>query len=684
MITADNPIERAEDDLIGRNDVATEFARTVLQFDTAEGVVVGVLGPWGSGKTSFINLARWEFEKADVPVLDFNPWMFSGTAQLVESFFAELAGQLKVRGRRLARIGKFIASYGGAFSGILSVVSGNPWVGGLGKVLSKIPVPRKQSVFVQRRKLETALSNFEKPIVVVIDDVDRLMKSEIRDIFKLIRLTANFPNIVYIVAFDRGRVEKALTEHGISGRDYLEKILQVAFDLPEVPGNILDSQLTAALQGALANVDNVSQVDEQLSPDVFMGVIRPFIRNMRDVRRYATSVQGTVRSLNGEIALVDLLALEAIRMFLPNVYTRLYSSVETLTDSHDIDDPNLVPKPESHYTKQIECLIKAAGDRGGVVKNLILQIFPAAAHHVGGSSFGDEWRSKWLKGRRVGHKDILRLYLERVKNDSLQAFDEAEGIVRHMADRDAFEKCLLAINPRRLQSVIASLDYFEEEFSTENAIPGSVVLLNLLPLSERQLGPLDFPPTFTVTCVVFRLLKCLPDSTSIKAAVREILPELKSLSSKLELINMIGYREEVGEKLVTEQTASGFEKAWREEVRSASVPDLATEHNLLGVLLRTKRAATPQECPLNIEDSPEMTLAVLRAAKDEIIGQYLGSRAIQRKPRLHWNELIELYDDEKTLGERVQSLKIASLEDSAELVAFAGKYLAGYGDEGSR
>ena len=254
-----------------------------------------------------------------------------------------------------------------------------------------------------------------------------------------------------------------------------------------------------------------------------------------------------------------------------------------------------------------------------------------------------------------------------------------------MADRDAFEKCLLSINPRRLQSVIASLDYFEEEFSTEYAIPGSIVLLNLLPLPERQLGPLDFPPTFTVTSVVFRLLKCLPDSTSIKAAVREILPELRSLSSKLELIDLIiGYEEEVDQKLVSQQTASGFEKAWREEVRSASVADLATEHNLLGVLLRTKRAATPTECPLNIEDSPEMTLALLRAAKDEMISQPLGSRAIQRKPRLQWNDLFELHDDEKTLGERVQSLKKANLEGYHELIALAEKYLGGYRDEGSR
>ncbi len=682
MITGDNPIKKAEDDLIGRNDVATEFARTVLQFDTAEGVVVGVLGPWGSWKTSFINLARWEFEKADVPVLDFNPWMFSGTAQLIESFFAELAGQLKVRGRRFARIGKFIASYGGAFSGILSVVSGNPWVGGLGKVLSKIPVPRKQSVFFQRRKLETALSNLEEPIVVVIDDVDRLLKSEIGEVFKLIRLTANFPNIIYILAFDRIRVENALDENGISGRAYLEKILQVAYDLPEVPGNILIGQISSALQGALANIENVSQVDEQVWPDVLMDIIRPLIRNMRDVRRYVATVHGTVKPLNGKIAVADLLALEAIRMFVPDVFKLLHGAIEGLTGSQEIESQTL--KPKSYLQGQVDGLIEAAGDHRNVVESMIARIFPAAGDYDSGDDSRAELKNGWLRNRRVAHADILRFYLERLESDNLQAFEEAEGLWKHMADREAFDKCLRSLSPKQQQGVVASFELYEDQFLPEYVVPGTIVLLNLLPLPERDKGVFGFSPTITITRVVFRLLKCLDDSASIEAAVREILPELKSLSSKLELISMVGYQEGVGHKLVIEKTALEFEKAWREEVRSTSVNELATEYNLLGVLLRTKRAAAPNECPLKIDDSLGMTVAVLRASESEIIGQYLGSRAIQSKPRLHWNELIELYDDEKTLGERVQSLKIANLEGSHELIALAEKYLGGYRDEGSR
>lgn len=84
MITGDNPIKNPEDDVIGRVATAQKFAQHVLELDTTQGVIVGVLGPWGSGKTSFINLARNEFKTKNISILDFNPWMFSGTAQKLQ------------------------------------------------------------------------------------------------------------------------------------------------------------------------------------------------------------------------------------------------------------------------------------------------------------------------------------------------------------------------------------------------------------------------------------------------------------------------------------------------------------------------------------------------------------------------------------------------------------------------
>ena len=429
MIVGDNPIKNPEDDAIGRISTAQNFVQHVLALDTTEGVVVGVLGPWGSGKTSFINLSRNEFEKEEVPILDFNPWMFSGTAQLVELFFVELAAQL--RGRRkvrrdLAEIGEILEAYGEIFSGMGWLPGVGPWIE-RGRVITKIwnkrLQRRKEGVSGQRRKIEKALSALDKPIVVVLDDIDRLDTSEIRDVFKLVRLTANFPNIIYIVAFDRDRVEKALDDQGVPGRDYLEKILPVAFDLPVIPSHVLRQQISSALDEALNDIENTGPFDEKVWPDVFMKIILPLMRNMRDVRRYAAIVPSTIKSLDGQIELADLLALEAIRIFLPDVFKLLHSNIDGLTTNFVSASTHGDP---AHLKTQVNDLVKAAGDQSRVVESMIRRLFPAGGYCIGGIARSSGWEQEWLRKRRVAHADILRLYLEHLANENMQAVMGAE------------------------------------------------------------------------------------------------------------------------------------------------------------------------------------------------------------------------------------------------------------------
>ncbi len=113
-------------------------------------------------------------------------------------------------------------------------------------------------------------------------------------------------------------------------------------------------------------------------------------------------------------------------------------------------------------------------------------------------------------------------------------------------------------------------------------------------------------------------------------------------------------------------------------MRAATVDALIKEKQLLRILLLAKREAEPAEPPLHIDDSPSMTLALLRSARTEVRSQSMGSRAVRRSPRLKWNELIELYGDEETLCERVQELKTTQPKGEEELLQLVDKYLRGW------
>lgn len=674
----DNPIRNPADDVLGRAKVALSFAEHVLSLDVAEGVVVGVLGAWGSGKTSFINLARSHFQDTGVVILDFNPWMFSGAEQLVESFFVELAAQLQLR-PGLSEIGKELENYGEIFSGMSWVPLVGPWIErgqAATKFVAKVLQRKKAGLGGRRAKVEMALRALDKPLVIVLDDIDRLTTVEIRDIFKLVRLTASFANVVYILAFDRARVEEALSEDGIPGRDYLEKILQISVDLPAIPAPVLDQEILRMLDTALDGVEQSTPFDRNVWPDVFLKIVRPLLRNMRDVRRYAAAVQGAAKGTEGQVALVDILALEAVRVFLPDVFQQLNRSVQALTTTSSqvagIRDP-------AYLKAEIDRLIEAAGDRAEIVRAMIHQLFPAAQRHIGGSHYGSDWKHRWLRERRIAHEEIFRLYLERVVGHGLRAFADAEEAWARMADREGFDECLRSIEPDRRQDVIASLEAYKEHFSSEHVIPGSVVLLNLLPeLPDRERAMLELSAGVVVGRMVYGLLRPLGEAGAIEVAVREILPQLASLSAKAQLIDIVGHRERLGCKLVSESGARGFEKELRDQVRLASAEALAEERDLSHLLLASRRDAGPGEPMVQVPDSPRVTLALLRSARADIRSQAVGSHAVRKSPRLAWDGLIELYGGEDVLRQRLAALKCAQPDGVTELLELADQYLAGW------
>ena len=675
----DNPIWKPEDDTIGRVDVARSFVEQVVSLDVTQGVVVGIFGPWGSGKTSFINLARLYLKDASIAIIDFNPWMFSGTEQLVKSFFIEIARQLKLR-NSLAKIGKDLETYGDTLSGMGWLPIIGTWIerGRVAiKIVAKFFQKRKEGEGVNeiRTKVERALATLQKPIIVVLDDIDRLTSFEIRDIFKLVRLIANFPNIIYVLAFDRIRVENALTEQGIHGRDYLEKILQVGIDLPVVPVYLLNKQVFKAIDDVLAIIENKGPFDKNVWPDVFIEVIQPLIRNMRDVRRYAAAIFCTVQALAGRIALVDVLALEAVRVFMPDVFNRLHESIEGLTTT----DLTYITRRDPPYLKeQIDRLINAAGDHSNIVRAMIQHLFPGGQRHIGGPTYGSDSKNRWIRGRRVAHEEILRLYLERTIGEGLQTFSDAEQAWIRMSDRVAFEDYLRSISIERLQDVISSLENYEDQFSVRHVVPGTIVLLNLLPeLPERKRGMFELSTRMVVGRVIYRLVRSLKDTQLIEAAVREILPQLTTLSSKAELIIDIGYQEGAGHKLVSESEAKKFEQDWYKEVLSASINVLAAEKDLLKVMLFAKRIVDPVGQQINVDASPCITLTLLKSARSEVRSQTIGSHAVRRFDRLAWQALIKVYGTEDTLRTRIEELKNTKPKDIDDLLELADEYLEG-------
>ena len=325
---ADSPIAKPEQDELGRLGLARQIAEQVRRTPAAEGFVIGLLGPWGSGKTSILNLVTTTLEDeapGEVVVIRFNPWLFSGAEQLVTRFFSELSAALKLReGVWAKQLGGLLTAYGE----LLEPMGFVPVVGTGGSILGKFfkgaggYLKRRHeapSVEAKRAELRKALASSAKRILLVLDDIDRLNDAEIRDIMRLVRLVGDFPNCIYLLAFDRERVEAALGEPaGGDGRAYLEKILQFVNEVPPARRSDLSAILVRGIQSA-ADAAKPGPFDLELWQNVYALGMFPLFTKMRDIRRYLNGVRLTLDTLGEEVAVVDVLALEAIRILRPDV-----------------------------------------------------------------------------------------------------------------------------------------------------------------------------------------------------------------------------------------------------------------------------------------------------------------------------------------------------------------------------
>lgn len=432
---------------------------------------------------------------------------------------------------------------------------------------------------------------------------------------------------------------------------------------------ILDNSALAA-SGAEARFDGDAW------PDVHGEVIRPLLQSMRDVRRYGLAVSHALRGIGAEVAVVDVLGLEAIRVFLPDVFALLGASVDGLTKVRDGWSSRDEPK---YLKEQVDRLVAAAKDDGAVIRSMVTLLFPGAARHVGGSSYGAEWTGGWLKKRRVAHADVLRYYLERTASSGLSAHSAAERAFGLLADEGALDTYLRSLPEDQQEDVISGLETFEDEFRPEHVVPATTVLLNMLTsLPERPRQLFGFNTRLSVTRVTLRLVRSLKEPQAIADAVRAILPRLNSLTARAELVSDVGHVEREGHKLVDEAEAVILERELRAQIRSAGADALAAEKDVMWLVLVAKRRVVKGEPPFELPESPELTAALLAAARSETLSNVIGSRAVKRSYRLQWDALIEVFGTEDELKRRIAAVPVEIRSTLPEQFSLADRYVAGW------
>lgn len=309
----DEPIETSEADRLGRSEFARTLARRLLKTSSIhQSFAVGILSPWGYGKTSFLNLIKDELKRYGTICIDFSPWTYGKENNLIREFFTEV-------GKHLRRYADDLPRDMMEYAHILEKSESTSWLSILLSLGST-----GHSLEQQSNLLKQSLQKIDRPIVVFIDDLDRMRGDEVMEILKLIRNAANFSGIKFVAAYDRNYLVEAIKNQNIeSASRYLEKIFQIEYTLPAFEHSRLIEYLNEECDRFIRDVDK-----EELRQIIDgRGRMKRFAKeellSMRDVKRYANSLQNSYEKLAGNVVLCDLMNLEILRLMYKPVYDLL-------------------------------------------------------------------------------------------------------------------------------------------------------------------------------------------------------------------------------------------------------------------------------------------------------------------------------------------------------------------------
>ncbi len=299
----DNPIESFEEDVFGRRQFAESMAGKILDTQPVKGsFAASIVAPWGNGKTSFINLIKKSMADKAI-IMDYAPWKYGTSNNLTNAFFSELKKKLKDYESSLS---DSITRY----SDLLEVADNATF-----KFLYRISRFWNRTLEESQERLENTLEKLALPIVVFIDDLDRLEAKEILEVLKIIRNTANFKNIRFVSAYDKDYIVNAIKVQNIHNAEiYLEKIFQVEYVLPEFGRDNMIQYL---------KLNCLSFIKEKVdfSGNIIKKVAVNELQNMRDVKRFINMLQSVYKHLEGEVDIFDLMNVTIMKLKYLPVYS---------------------------------------------------------------------------------------------------------------------------------------------------------------------------------------------------------------------------------------------------------------------------------------------------------------------------------------------------------------------------
>jgi hypothetical protein len=327
---ADEEIDDEKNDLLTSKVQAKSFAEAVLASGAHPGLIFGVDGPWGVGKTSFINLAQYHWERATdkVIVCRFEPLRYATESDLTDRLIRDLTAVIQSK--------VFAPEFRPAASRYSRLIKGKADVSFLGFKLSL--EPSQETIDELLDDIDEVLRRIGRRVIIVIDDLDRLDAKTANSVLFATRRTFKLSHATFVLCYDT-EVLASGKDEGEMVREFLEKFVTVKLSLFVDSSSLSDflrrdweraeSQLSSVPSDTMIQLGAIlNELADILNGDLAAKYL-PLVGNLRKVKRFINAVllmQMEKTNLGRtDLNKRDLINLMLLHLNYPGLFRHIYA-----------------------------------------------------------------------------------------------------------------------------------------------------------------------------------------------------------------------------------------------------------------------------------------------------------------------------------------------------------------------
>ncbi|MGZ4272947.1 MAG: P-loop NTPase fold protein [Solirubrobacteraceae bacterium] len=393
---------------MGHSGFARHLANTIAMATPSESVAIALFGQTGSGRTTVLNFVRHHLRDhgaSRFTVADWNPWLTSGDDSLE---------------RRLVHL--------------LAAAAIPP------RADPHEPLDSSHIAAV-RARVAAALAAGDRRLLVLVDDADRLSGHECFELLRLIAASGDMPNLVFLLALNRGAVAAALGQAGPTAVGLMDKVLQVQVDMPVPDRSGLQQLFVDRLDAVIADARADGTLDEAHWTDICVNGVDHFLRTPRDAIRLVNAVRATYPAVQGEVNPVDFVALETLRIFCPVAYEAIRRRPAAfLLPPNVLRVEGGIPELRAFHEEWMECL---DATEKLVAGELLMRMFPRLPDVFGARHLASAPEGTWRRDLRLCSEDIFPVYFQLSIPDGSLSNSDTRSTLAQLSSPAEFARSLI-------------------------------------------------------------------------------------------------------------------------------------------------------------------------------------------------------------------------------------------------